>query len=262
MKKILFFLTALVVLAGCSNSQFVSVRSDAPVESTGQYYFENDTVKINYSFKGNNGPVNIHVFNKLPIPLYLDWTRSAVIINQQSISMWKDESNLSAQTETSGYNAGYNFNASSSETNGVIVRPETVSFIPPQSSVSDSRITLRSNFFDVTTATHVKKSKRKIYSPNGSVNANLYEFQRENSPFTFKTYLTLSTEKNGSHAMHVENEFWVSEILQSDLLGKSYMYPDNGFRITKPTPAAAVVAGTALVGVLVLYTYAGAKATE
>jgi hypothetical protein len=262
MKKMLFFPTALVALVGCSNSQFVSVRSDAPAESTGQYYFENDTIKINYSFKGENCPVNIHVFNKLRIPLYLDWTRSAVIINQQSISMWKDESNLSAQTETSGYNAGYNFNASSSETNGVIVRPETISFIPPQSSVSESRITLRNNFFDVATATDVKKSKRKVYSSNGSVNADLYEFQRENSPFTFKTYLTLSTNQNGSHTMHIENEFWVSEILQSDLLGKSYRHRDNEFRITKPTPAAAVVAGAALVGVLVLNTTAGIKAIE
>ena len=47
----------------------------------GDFVQENDTVRISYRFWGENAPVTITIYNKLDEPLYVDWGRSALIID-------------------------------------------------------------------------------------------------------------------------------------------------------------------------------------
>ena len=86
----LFPALALVacVLVSCSTYQVnvLSSTNTTKDDKTGVFNFENDSVKITYSFYGNNAPVSIQVFNKLDKPLYIDWQRSAAIIGDNAVS--------------------------------------------------------------------------------------------------------------------------------------------------------------------------------
>jgi hypothetical protein len=259
MHKILYYAFALVALTSCSKSQFVSVRSNAKEAGNGNYFFENDSVKITYNFKGENGPVKISVFNKLSHPLYLDWTKSAVIVNQQSLPMWKDESRVSTVTNATEIDWGY-VTTTSGSTDGSITRPAAVAFIPPQSEISDSRVLLKRSLFAESEKSKSKKSRKRIFLSTGPATANLYEFKREDSPLTFRTYLTLSMDQNISSSVHIENEFWVGEILQSGDFKNTYRPRNNEFSLTKATKLTSVVATTAVLGGAVLF--AAIKAEE
>ncbi|HNC30155.1 MAG TPA: hypothetical protein PKX08_09130, partial [Cyclobacteriaceae bacterium] len=75
----LSLITALcIVCTGCSTYQYVTVSS--PLKTQNEFIAENDTVKISYDFSGEQGPVKISIYNKLSTPLYVDWSKSALII--------------------------------------------------------------------------------------------------------------------------------------------------------------------------------------
>lgn len=46
---------------------------------------ENDTVLVSYCFWGENAPVTITVCNKLGEPIYVDWKRYAMIIDDAMV---------------------------------------------------------------------------------------------------------------------------------------------------------------------------------
>jgi hypothetical protein len=250
MKNIFYAAIILVALSSCTKSQFVTVKSDAPASGFSTYFFENDSMKVSYTFKGYNCPVNVQVYNKLSVPLYIQWTKSALIIDGKTVPFWKDESSFSSGTYTTEIDWG-GVSSSHSNTHGTIKRPESVSFIAPQSSVTNSRLYLKEKFFKVASHPKAKKSKKKIFLLDGPITANHYEFKKEDSPFQFKTYLTISTEQDGSNPTHITNSFWVAEVLQSGNIGNSYPLQDNEFRLVKATGFGTVVGGTVLIGTAV-----------
>ena len=85
---LLYLSVFFIVLSGCSRYQYVYINSDLAHDEKKVYYAENDSVKISYKFEGLNCPVSIGIFNKLPVPLYVDWKRSAVIVDSLLISYW------------------------------------------------------------------------------------------------------------------------------------------------------------------------------
>lgn len=245
MKKLLPVVVILVVATSCTKSQFVSLQSDADLAPSGGYVYENDTVQVNYAFKGDNGPIIIKVYNKLSVPIYVDWTKSATVVNHKTIVFRTQGSSFTANTEATNVDWGY-VSTSNGTISGIIERPNDMSFIAPHSMITDDRKTITSNFFEI--SPKARKSRKKVFRPNGPVMVNVYKYQREDSPYSFRVYLTIVTDPKSSEAMHVESEFWVSEIVQSGDIDKSYPLKENEFRITKATGFASGVATVALLG--------------
>ena len=81
----LFVFAALLLgLSACSSYYYSMLNSNDPVgekNERGDFVQENDTVRISYRFWGENAPVTITIYNKLDEPLYVDWGRSALIID-------------------------------------------------------------------------------------------------------------------------------------------------------------------------------------
>jgi hypothetical protein len=72
------FVPAIFILAVCSSCsiyQYNTLSSDIGEP----FIFENDTVRVRYSF--GDGNVNLEIFNKAARPLYVDWSRSSLIID-------------------------------------------------------------------------------------------------------------------------------------------------------------------------------------
>ncbi|HEX3010094.1 MAG TPA: hypothetical protein VHO90_21005, partial [Bacteroidales bacterium] len=135
MKSVNFLLTILViaVLSSCSKFQYVVLKSNLSKNDQKEFFHENDTCLVKYSFEGQNCPLRIEVYNKLSVPIYVDWKKSAVIINNQKYSLWEDRAIISGST--TDYNIKWNksLSTTSGAIDGTIYRNEQISLIPPKS---------------------------------------------------------------------------------------------------------------------------------
>lgn len=211
--KPLLFLVVFLLFSACSQYQFVTLESDLNKDEHQAYIYENDTAIITYAFKGRNCPINISVYNKTETPLYIDWHKSAVIVRGERISYWADEATISGRV--SGIDVNYNqgFSTTDATLSGKMYRDEQVSFIPPNSFVKYVPLRLKSSFFDL----GKNNSTEKVTLPgyNGQVTGKNYQFNKEYSPFTFRSYLTLFTGSESKEIFHTDHEFWVSNITET-----------------------------------------------
>ena len=60
-----------------------------------------------YNFNGINAPINITIQNKLQVPVYIDWQRSALIVNDKAISYVPGELKINGGFHGGSYNPNY-----------------------------------------------------------------------------------------------------------------------------------------------------------
>jgi hypothetical protein len=150
------------------------------------YVFENDTVRIAYDFWQNKGKMSFSIYNKLGIPIFIDWKNSALIINDNKYAYWVEKETRN------GTRKGYVSNSASFSTeNSVAVKDERVSSIPPHSKI------------------------RKIASDKlrRTVNPKIDDFK-----MTFRNFIAISTTEDVKLDNYVDNEFVVVKVEKSKKL--------------------------------------------
>lgn len=185
------FQTSLLLFAvslfSCGSAhRFVTFSSDDPLDDNHEFMFVNDTIDIRYRFSGDCIPMNIYIYNKTDKPLYIDWKKSAMIVNSETITYWADNM------------AGYS---------------DRINYIAPLSYIEGTRMML-ADYFPEELPTDKKVKKRMKYD-NGEVKVDKYEFGMEESPLWFRSRLTFSTSESFENESSIESIFWVSEIIQS-----------------------------------------------
>jgi len=224
----LFPALALVacVLVSCSTYQVnvLSSTNTTKDDKTGVFNFENDSVKITYSFYGNNAPVSIQVFNKLDKPLYIDWQRSAAIIGDNAVSYMPNQVNILGSYSGQSYSwqnrprsiAG-NYSSTSGTVSAVADLPKTTTFLPPHSQISNVPILLTKDRLQLPDS-GFRKERVYLFAGDSSMRTNIQvaSFVKDNSPFKFKSYLTLYTQ-NGNEITPTayQHEFFVSKVVNT-----------------------------------------------
>jgi hypothetical protein len=187
---ILFFVT--LFLTGCSQFQYVTVDSNLYQNKQKEFICENDTLLIRYTFTGENFPITISVFNKLQKPLYIDWSKTVVILNNEQL---KD----------------------AFEGNGLS------SYIAPQSNITVRSRMLHNRFFEIYPTDTTTKTR--ITTTEGSKQVKNTTFTPNSTPVYFRNSITFSTMADLSNSFYFDNPFWISSIYQtssqpSDILEK------------------------------------------
>lgn len=217
-----------IVLSGCSNFHiqvFETKPISADILTTGEnFVFENDSIKLTYSFWGDKGVLTYSLENKLDKPIYVDWKSSSFIVNGKKFDYWEEK--IISNTVTTGssteltYRIPYNHYTVSvsaqgfeSRSNSVTEKPEKSTFIPPHSYTEKMTFLIYPyDYFDLncnSTKTEMEssrdnpKKKTKVYATN---------FEEKNSPIKFRNYLSFSFSEDGSKAFHLDNGFYVSGI--------------------------------------------------
>lgn len=189
-------------------------------KETGEFQLENDSVKISYGFAGENAPVRIKVYNKLTIPVFLDWTRSSMIYNGKAKGFIPDDIKFSGNISTNTMNEKI-LSSVESTINGTVQSQKQVTFIPPNSSVE----TIVKSFDpDV-----IKDLPDSLYqdrdflsTTQGPVKVKVGNFDYSNSPLSFRTYLTLYTQDGmKNNIFSFDREFYVSKSI------KTFLDPQN-----------------------------------
>lgn len=231
MKNITLSLAIAVLLfSSCARYQINMVQSTnvKKDEKTGRFVQENDSVRITYSFAGDNAPVSVEVFNKLDKPLLVDWKRSALVVGDKTISYMPQEVPIKGGISSESYslnrnsplydnNALYNTSKTSGSLSAKATLPAEVSFVPPHSAVSNTPLNIANNlsgrFANILTAKETFPNK---LFPGTEIKLNTANFTEAESPFKFRSYLTIVTSDEQPKTMIFEPRFYVSKYINTD----------------------------------------------
>lgn len=223
----------VVTLVGCSPRyvQLFKTKANNSISTDSTYKYESDTLLINYSFWYNKGIMAFSIYNKLSIPLYIDWKRSSFVSNIYKFNYWSDEVVTKGKSFTSSVSSSYGgifrYNGpliipyltlnntstvSSSTFTSNAVKPERITFIPPKSVIYKSTYFLTERDYAEKIgsiqsverrADNPKRKKTTIYTRN---------FSEANSPIVFRNFMTVSTSENFNNESYIDNGFFVHEI--------------------------------------------------
>ncbi len=204
--KYFALLAALFAFTSCSSTYFFATldTTNDYVEKVenGDFLFETDSLWIAYCFKGENAPVQITAFNKTNNPLYIDWSRSALIIDNMAITYAGEKMNYSEEWYDS---------ESVAKRNVSVAVSDHVTFIPPQTMVSEIPLYLSSNFEGID-----KKSYRNSHLGNAyseSVRVKRLDFDESATPLKFRSYLTVYAQPE--KPMVYTQDFYLKSLIRT-----------------------------------------------
>lgn len=230
MKRILFVLSVgvLFCMSSCSSYYYSVLESN---DVTGgknddkDFVIENDSVCISYCFYGESAPVSITVYNKMDKPLFVDWERSALIIDDVATSYYQEKAPIQGQTESTYSGGTYKWSRNYNITDGYsdgsfvgeIALPKGVSFIPPRSKIESTPLKLTNLPFDrIPNGEYTQQKLAKLNS--NVVNVKVKEFTEENAPLAFRSYLSIYTnnQENGrKNYSSFESSFYVAQLIKT-----------------------------------------------
>lgn len=206
--------------------------------------FENDTMRVTYDLWAEKGIMYFTVYNKLNMPLYVDWKKGSYIEEGINYVYWRDR-----ETTETYYTPTTVGNKTVMVPKNTTIKEERITFIPPHTYAKNpitynimsdaSRSTSRKvgkkilienvDLRNDKTATHEAVSKS--YAKSGKTKVHSKTYTKENSPLVFRNYITVSTFEDFRRESHLQTEFYVNKM--TEMTSKQF----NG----KGTPGRIVV---------------------
>lgn len=223
MKNRLLFLGMIILLLGLTScsSYYYSVISSPDKEGERDrrrdFIQETDSVRIAYSFNGEDAPVSITIYNKMDEPLLVDWTRSALIIDDVATSYYDPKVTVEGEAETENFQWSRRWSDSYGVFAGEFTLPKGVDFIPPKSKVEKTPLKLSNFPFDRIPNEEYRKNEFPTTNA-GTALLRIKDFTPEDTPLAFRSYLTLYTaDKEGKpdKVTTFERSFYVSKLLKT-----------------------------------------------
>lgn len=133
----LLLLVGSFFILSCKSHHYLTISSTNNEFSELQY---KDSVSVSYRFNGPHSPIIVKIDNKSMRPVYVDWTKSSVVVNGESFPFYQNIGLLNSRTVSSSYDVSRSwfFRESMftvSRTKGTIAFPESVSHIPDNSNI-------------------------------------------------------------------------------------------------------------------------------
>lgn len=245
MKFLSLAITAICFLTSCEPVMYVQLfktKPTTPLKSQdGAFVYENDTVKITYDFWSEHGKLSFTVYNKLNVPIYIDWRKSSYITGEDKVDYWRDVETIDAATISTGRgysenknvfnptvsvpenggvvtygtvtNVGNSVSGSASVSKAVKTKQERITFLAPKTSISKTPFIL----FPAN-GVSLKKDKTKFatvpisYDTTKTTLICYRDYDADESLLSFRNFLTLSTTENFSTEFYADNGFYISNI--------------------------------------------------
>lgn len=222
---LLFFILA----SSCNRYQYLAINSTQVQKNEQQgFTIENDTLEIVYNFNGKNAPVNLLVRNKLNKPIYIDWKRSALIVNGKAICYSPDEVAVRGVVNGGITRWVESFASTQASVNMTAKLAPGTQMIPPHSFVTKTPMgvtnKLLNNFPD--------SAFRKIgliLEDGSKASARQAFFGAENSPLQFRSYLAVVVgDSSVPMPVAYQHSFYVSELYRTGVRPKKFiLYRDK-----------------------------------
>lgn len=213
MKSILPAL-ASCFLVSCTAYQVMTVSSrEVKQNPANEFIVENDSLELSYNFNGKDGPVKIMIRNKLQQPMYVDWKRSALIINGKAVSYAPNKVPIEGAIATSNYSWSKEWSSSYGNLSATAQLPSDAAFIPPQTYVTQQLIGITNQALEQLPDSIF--SKKNIPSMgDGYETIKQAFFTAESSPLVFKSYITMMIGDSLPKPVIYQHNFYVSELMK------------------------------------------------
>jgi hypothetical protein len=203
-------LLMFIFFSACKASwQYISLESHEVTKDTLKHFiWENDTLRLVYSYNGWGGPVHYSITNKTDKPMYVNWKKSAIIRFGIAHPLFQSDVQMTGAFDASrGYRGSAGIMAAS------FSLPEGMDFIPPGSSIDknmDVYVLVTPAGKDALSGlpTIVKDKKSRDFTEK----YKKYTFDQASSPMQFKSYLTFLIERDNSREFAVSHTFYAHEI--------------------------------------------------
>jgi len=256
MKKLTLIILIVSAMSSCKSYMISTVSSNnaSKDDTSGAFFVENDSVKISYSFTGENSPLTVAVFNKLNEPVYVNWEQSAVILDNKAYSFVEDK--LAIEGTSSSTSLKYNRQSDTytyGDFSGTVNLSKNAGFLPPKSQVSRTIYALSAiNTFKLDQSGFEKKVMN-FNEGSGVIHVRQANYTASESPIQFRCFVTLHTIQDGRpKPFTFEQSFWVSNIVKSSAdpskITDYQFKPANVIVNAKSTGFAKAMTGVALVG--------------
>lgn len=238
MKQAIFIGLIFFLLYGCKSYVQVFETNGTNVKKENNFYvFENDSLKITYSFWSQKGLMTFSIFNKLDQPLYIDWKKSSYIDNSVKLNYWIDEEKKKSLEYYGSYyydgpllKPGYAISNTRGVSVSSTVKVERITFIPPTSNYYRSQFyILPINFFKLDLQAPYKEVSRND-EPKKKTKVYEKSYSKDTSPLIFRNFLTFSFSENFENEFYIDNEFYISDIKEMDRRHFEYNKKDLGIK--------------------------------
>lgn len=235
LKQIPLLFSVIISLSSCVSYQYVTLTSNTPVQEDGKFKLESDSINIIYSFY-NFGYLKLEIENKSDQLLYVDWEKSSIIIDKESIPMISDKEYFEGSTSTYSQSISVDFD-------GTIYKNPTIRYLPPNTHIVQN---FPLDFARFITPEQLQSGIFTNVQSGGS--GKSYAFDEETTPLKFQTYLYIGSDEGGK-SMIQEQNFWTQTVFQT-IDGQLNTYP-NQILMKKTNPTGAVLGTMALLGVTI-----------
>lgn len=252
MRAFLSFSLVIILTSSCSHYQYITINAhDIKSNDKHEFIEENDSVSIRYSFYGPDAPINLVVENKTDVPIFIDWSRSALIVDDKAISYMSNVIPIEGSLNGSSISWDQNgYVTSSGSVYATATLPDNISFIPPGSYIDKNPMSVTNQLMTVPdSAFHTEK----ISLSNGSfIKVRHALFTEQSSPLRFKSYLTLTFGDQNSKAVAYQRSFYISELYDTPTDPETFLTNrerDDQFYVKESSGMGqgfGVVAGVAL----------------
>jgi hypothetical protein len=252
MKFLLPLLPLLFFLSSCQTYQYLSIDSNTVQrDSAKQFIVETDSLTIQYNFGGYNGPIRLTVHNKSDQPIFVDWKKSAMIIQGKAYSYYSPNQQLTGSTLTDEVSWRNGVTIGSGSITAEIRSQEGVEFIPPKSKKEHVSLYLLSGYLGT-----VPEEKMAKQHPDGNQDLprlKTIHYTPGNSPFQMRSYLTLYAGSMEAKPFALEHPFYVSAIRKGPVPPNSLpLYQNRGdiFYTSKLSDAGKTLGTAVGLGIL------------
>jgi len=239
-------IVVIIFITSCTSFQYITMESDLPKSQYNDFFFENDTIQIVYSFDGSDCPINLNIYNKLKKPLYINWDKSAIVINGTSRPLKPNISLLSGMMDgisIASNNLTYSFN----DLNGSIKHSDRLGFIPPESELNISTSAGQSGFIDITKADSSAYNV-VLNSSYDQLRVKEHYYSKDTSPLNVRCFITYTDNSDATQSF-TDSNFWISKIFKSS---SSTIIPSpDRYHVSKITNFGGFVAIVGLTAIIV-----------
>lgn len=211
-RKIIYsvlLVTMVIWASSCSSTFYYStlntIDENLEKRDNGDFVYENDSLWITHSFKGEDAPIQISVFNKLNVPLYVDWSRSALIINDIAYSYDTGET---FHYEDVFFGDTHHTTKSTRITKN---SPNQISFIPPKAMITHQSIRIAAQFDEISKKEY--KDGKMATKDEDAVKIKRITYDYDDSPLHFDSYVTVYTKPEEESV--ITSNFYVTNLIKT-----------------------------------------------
>jgi hypothetical protein len=207
MKTLLPVVATLFFCSSCTSFQYLTINHDSGLVTSKGITTSDSALIVTYYFNGHNAKLSLDVRNNTNKPMTINWKKSALIGNGNSLSLY----NPAATFNATAVSIRTDINQRATGIVGEANLPEGSDFVPPMAVITKATIFAIDKPFPI--VFNDKNDIERFNAIDGVIKLKTKNFDSTSTPYKIRVYLTYSTDTNTEKSF--ETEFYIAKVIQT-----------------------------------------------